>query len=236
LERHRCPASAEVATNRVRAATWSGWPDGHPKPMYAKEIVMRKTLQVMSFMALAAAGGLAPACAESLVLHNIRQDLPPGWKLDVIEQEGEKGHPHGLDEPLFRADFTNPHQQILAPSSGNTPRKLNPRIQLYFYGLDSKSHVMKVIERERKYSWDIPIYFGETKDYLVVTSPSYVNYGVFTEDAKKKIRPMWEVLRKHIEHKEDKTVDKLVEPSHRATGNQPSQFRMFLDPRSVRTL
>lgn len=172
---------------------------------------MRETLQIVSFVALTTAS-IARASADPLMEDKLRQDLPPGWQLVVVEQERQKGHPHGLDEPLFRADFTNPGKQIMVPSSGDVPRKLNPRIQLYFYGLDSKSHVMKVIERERKCSWDVPIYFGETNDYLVVTSPSYVNHGIFTEDAKNMIRPMWKALRKHIDNKEDKTVERLAEP------------------------
>ena len=124
---------------------------------------MKKSLQIFSIVALAMAGGVAPACADPLVLDRIRQDLPPGWQLIVEERKGEMGHPHGLDEPLFRADFVNPHQHISVPSVGDAPKKLNPRIQLYFYSIDSKSHVMEVIEAERIYSWDIPVYFGEDR-------------------------------------------------------------------------
>ena len=71
---------------------------------------------------------------------------------------------------------------------------------------------MEVIRKERAYSWDIPIYFGETGDYLVVTSPAYVNHGVFTEEAKKGIRPMWTVLRKYVENRERSNVDELAQP------------------------
>ena len=53
---------------------------------------------------------------------------------------------------------------------------------------------------------------GETEKYIVVTSPAYVNYGVFSEEAKKAIRPMWEALRKRIDNKEDTNVEQLAEP------------------------
>jgi len=124
----------------------------------------------------------------------------------VVEHENEKGHPHGLDEPIFRADFSNPSRTF--SSHGE---KLCPLIQLYFYDIGSKTHVMQVIEKERLYSWNIPVYFGETEDYVVVTSPSFVNHGVFTEEAKKTIQPMWDVLRKHIENKEGGSVEQLVQ-------------------------
>jgi hypothetical protein len=69
-----------------------------------------------------------------------------------------------------------------------------------------------VIKKERLYSWDIPIYFGETEEYFIVTSPLYVNHGVFTEEAKQTIRPIWKVLRQHIGNKGDKTVEQLAQP------------------------
>lgn len=36
---------------------------------------------------------------------------------------------------------------------------------------------MKIIEKERSYSWSIPVYFGETDKFVVVTSPAFVNGG-----------------------------------------------------------
>jgi len=71
---------------------------------------------------------------------------------------------------------------------------------------------MKVIGEQSLYSWDIPIYFGETEEYIVVTSPAYVNHGVFTEEAKNTIRPIWNALRIHIECKEDELIEQLVQP------------------------
>jgi hypothetical protein len=44
-------------------------------------------------------------------------------------------------------------------------------------------------------------------EYVIVTSPSYVNHGVFTERAKNAIRPMWNVLRIYIECKEDEFAE-----------------------------
>ncbi len=148
---------------------------------------------------------------EDALISEICGELPQGWTCTIEQENAKKGHPHGLEEPLFRTDFTNPHQAFESPFAGGR-KKLNPIIQLYFYDIASKAHVMEVIEKERIHSWDIPIYFGETEKYIVVTSPSYVNYGVFSEDAKKAIRPMWEALRKRIDNKEDKNVDELAEP------------------------
>ena len=149
---------------------------------------------------------------EDALISEICGELPQGWTCTIEQANGKKGHPHGLEEPLFRTDFTNPHQAFESPFAGGR-KKLNPLIQLYFYDIASKAHVMEVIEKESAHSWDIPIYFGETEKYIVVTSPAYVNYGVFSEDAKKSIHPMWKALRKRIDNKEDKTVEELAEPA-----------------------
>jgi hypothetical protein len=161
---------------------------------------------------------LAPSCAkksvapdEAPLVSELRRQLTDRWECVVVQQDGQKGHPHGLDEPLFRVDFRNPHSSFPARWKRDEPKDLNPSIQLYFYDAAEKAHVMEVIHKERLYSWNIPIYFGETKDYVVVTSPPYVNQGVFTEKAKAAIRPLWEVLRKNIPNEEDQSVEGLVQ-------------------------
>ncbi|MCD4777105.1 MAG: hypothetical protein K8S15_13795 [Candidatus Aegiribacteria sp.] len=146
---------------------------------------------------------------DTISLANRMQDsLPDGWECTIVDQDGHKGHPQGLDEPLFRVDFINP--DVLFDADRRIG--LNPTIQLYFYDINSKPDVMKVIGEQSLYSWDIPIYFGETEEYIVVTSPAYVNHGVFTEEAKNTIRPIWNALRIHIECKEDELIEQLVQP------------------------
>jgi hypothetical protein len=139
--------------------------------------------------------------SEPPVIAAIRRDLPSGWQCDVVKERGKTGHPHGLAEPLFRVDFTNPQQAFESPIGKN------PCVQLYFYDIAEKGHVLQVIKKEAIYSWNVPEYFGETKDYIVATSASYINHGVFTEQAKQITRPLWKALRKHVQSKEkDKTI------------------------------
>lgn len=44
-----------------------------------------------------------------------------------------------------------------------------------------------MIQKERGYSWDIPIYIGATGEFVVVTSPALVNGGLFTLEARRVI-------------------------------------------------
>ncbi len=141
---------------------------------------------------------------ETDLLLKIQEDLPTDWTCTVITDDGKKGHPHGLDEPLFRADFMN-----IRISFSNELH--NPYIPLFFYDIGSKSKIMKTIDKEKMFSWDIPLYFGETDNYLVVTSPAYVNHGVFTVEAKNMIKPMWSVLRRYILNIEGTNIDQLAD-------------------------
>lgn len=148
-----------------------------------------------------------PYLREPTFISRIRQDMPSGWHCTLIRQYGEKGHPHGLKRPVFRADFAAPQQFFT-----DGKRRVSPLIQLYLYDIAEKAYVLAVIAREQFYSWNIPIYFGETENYIVVTSPSYVNHGIFTEEAKKAIQPMWNVLRRHIPNREFDSTDELAQP------------------------
>jgi hypothetical protein len=180
-----------------------------PKPDSERSTgeIMKKAIPFILLAFLAGCVSQTEPEGDALIT-SIQGNLPDGWESTVEKTDGQKGHPHGLKEPVFRADYGNPNLLF-----GTDRRKgMNPSIKLYFYQIDSKPNVMKVIDAEREYSWNIPIYFGETEEYVVVTSPLYVNHGVFTEEAKKTIRPMWNVLRKHIECKEDRSVEQLAQP------------------------
>ena len=109
----------------------------------------------------------------------------------------------------MRLDFSAPGQSFGDPIDAQANH--SPVIPLYLYAIADKAHVQEVIQEEQMFSWDIPIYFGETDEFFVVTSPAYVNHGVFTEEAKQAIRPMWDVLRRHIENKGDTSVDQLAQ-------------------------
>jgi hypothetical protein len=37
---------------------------------------------------------------------DIRKWLSDGWTCTLLSEKGEMGHPHGLEEPLFRLDFS----------------------------------------------------------------------------------------------------------------------------------
>lgn len=137
--------------------------------------------------------------------------LPTGWTC-TVHPGGEVARiPHGLGKPVSQIVVANP--DISFPRAQLTPvdpKSGSPIIPLYLYPQADKAQVMQVIDKEKDYSWDIPIYFGETGDFVVVTSPAYVNGGCFGPEAKQAVRPAWKVLRELIPKKEKTGVDELA--------------------------
>ncbi len=149
---------------------------------------------------------------EPQVVRDIRARLPAGWNCVVYQAKDVKAVPHGLGKPVFQVVATNTNLSFVK-SEAPLLTKQSPVIPLYFYRHSEKADLMQIIEKERMYSWSIPIYFGETDEFLVVTSPAFVNGGVFTPEARHALRPMWKVLRELIPNKEKTGVDELAADS-----------------------
>ena len=92
-------------------------------------------------------------------------------------------------------------------------KAVNPNLRLHFHPVAEREDVLKTIKAEQMYSWDIPILFAETRDYLVVTSPGWQNHwtervgsttwgpGDYSEAANKAIAPLLQALRSYFDGK-----------------------------------
>ncbi len=110
---------------------------------------------------------------------------------------GEIGHPHGLNESLFRIDFIDPAHKFAWPYG----QESSPSLRLHFYNISDKSRILEIIRAEAMYSWDIPVYFDETAQYIVVSSPSYVNGGCYTDEAASLYKPLDTALKAYFKSK-----------------------------------
>lgn len=120
--------------------------------------------------------------------------IPDGWTCTVLTEELEKAErPHGLHAPIAITEFTNKTVEI----SGHN-KKINPSLNLYFYNISEKEKIKSIIKKEALYSWNIPVYFDETKNFIIITSPSYINNGIFTEEAKKYYSPLEKSLKEYF--------------------------------------
>jgi hypothetical protein len=140
------------------------------------------------------------------VAAEIQKVLPEGWSLMLIDEKGKMGHPHGLEEPLFRIDFVNTNVEIKETGlryGTNVVSSIHPNLRLHFHAQADREQTLKVIEKEKLFSWDIPTLFGETKDFVIVGSPMWHNRfasgGDFSAEANKAIHPLLEALRKYVD-------------------------------------
>ena len=106
--------------------------------------------------------------------------VPKGWNYTIITQNLEGlSRPHGLWSPVAIVNFTNPSLDFEVPGGYSQ----HPSLSLYFYNISEKQEITGTIANESVFSWCIPIYFNETHSYIIVTSPCYINGGVFTDAA-----------------------------------------------------
>ena len=116
---------------------------------------------------------------------NIGEGIPEGWNYTIITQTmGEIEIPQGLWEPVAIVDFANLNKEIGYYPDAKNNKKYHPSLQLYFYNISEKQQIIEIIAKEKMHSSCIPIYFGETGKYIIVTSPCYINSGIFTGEAK----------------------------------------------------
>jgi hypothetical protein len=149
------------------------------------------------------------------VAAEIQKELPEGWSLTLIDEKGKMGHPHGLEEPLFRIDFVNTNVTISIGQLPGTSATLSihPNLRLDFHSQADRDETLKIIEKEKIFSWDIPTLFGETKDFVIVGSPMWHNRykndftsgGDFSAAGNRALHPLLEALRKYVDiHKRKK--------------------------------
>ena len=107
-------------------------------------------------------------------IQNIGEAVPEGWNYTITQNSEEIPIPHGLWKPAAIVNFINPNKEIDYYPGVKTYRKYNPSLRLYFYDITKKQEIMEIIDKEKIYSWCVPVYFDETGKYIIVTSPCYI--------------------------------------------------------------
>jgi len=181
------------------------------KTLLAITLVMLPAIALFSL----AEDKVSPTRAER-VAADIQNCIPSGWTCTLISEKGKMGHPHGLEEPLFRLDFVNTNLTFREEMASGSER-VHPNLRLHFHDAADRDRILKTIEAEQSYSWAIPILFGETKEYVIVTSPLWQNRfiaaktgnkawvaGSHTDEANKAVAPLLKALKQYCDaHKGD---------------------------------
>jgi hypothetical protein len=107
--------------------------------------------------------------------------------------------------PLFRLDFTDTVNTFTAACGYIETPIFSPGLRLFFYDIEDKSSIMKVIEMEKIYSWDIPQYYDESPLYIAITSPVYINNGFYDDEVIKYYKPLEKALKSYFVEERNRT-------------------------------
>jgi len=160
-----------------------------------RKLVQSKVIIIILCLLVMFTTAALPSCSNTVeygsFVTGIQEVLPDGWEMELIDRKGAMGHPHGLNEPLFRINFVDRTHQFKDLGG----RAHFPSLRLYFYDLHEKDAILETIKREELYSWDVPDYFDETTEYIAVTSPLYINGGCFSDEAMSLYEPLDKALK-----------------------------------------
>lgn len=121
---------------------------------------------------------------------------PNGWECEIIVDDFNPSDiATNADNPTAIVKYTNVNRQFEG-ITGQTD--LTPSLILNLYPINQRKKLVDFIKSQMVYSWCIPIYYGETKRHFIVTSPCFMNSGVFTEHAKSNIEDLYAALDKIV--------------------------------------
>ena len=130
---------------------------------------------------------------ENPTLEDFCHVKPDSWECVIIQDNFDLNDiPKNANNPLAIIKYKNLSREF-AWFSGV---KVNPSLTLDFYSIKQKQELIDFIKSQRFYSWCIPMYYGETDDFFILTSPCFINNGSFTDDAESCIRDLHESLGK----------------------------------------
>lgn len=120
---------------------------------------------------------------------------PDGWECKITTSNFDiQNIPQNAETPIAIIEYQNPNVEF----TKYTDIKVNPSLIIDIYEIGRKKELIDFIKSQQLYSWCIPIYYGETKDYLIITSPCFINGGSFTDEANACINDLHEALKNII--------------------------------------
>jgi len=147
------------------------------------------------------------ACEKNLMdtsLEDFCNVKPDGWNCEIIESNFNLSDiPQNADTPIAIVKYYNSNREF----NGIGQTNVNPSLILNLYPMEQKDDLLNFIKSQQFFSWCIPRYFGETKDYFIITSPCFKNSGTFTEEANSSIADLYAALDKIIIKKDHELID-----------------------------
>ena len=126
---------------------------------------MKRLLPLLFLIVMAC----TPATGDIMGLEDV---LPDHWVAELEDTTGSIGSPAGLDEALARVDLKFTQSVFIAKD-----KEVNPSLVLWFYPRGDRGEILQVIEDSAALMGEIPLFFVESKHYVIVTSSLGFNHG-----------------------------------------------------------
>ena len=119
---------------------------------------------------------------------------PMGWDCEIIQDKFNVNDiPKNTASPVAIIKYKNSNSKFARFNDS-----INPRLTLDFYSINQKNKLVDLIKSQQIYSWCVPIYYGETRDYFILTSPCFINSGIYTDEADSCINDLQKALKSII--------------------------------------
>ena len=133
--------------------------------------------------------------AKIIDLEDFCAITPDGWECEVVTSNFSLSNiPAKTETPIAIVKYINLNVTFTRYDNA----KINPSLKLDFYPIEKKDALIEFIKSQQLYSWCIPMYYGETEDYFILTSPCFINGGAFTDEANESISDLHEALKSII--------------------------------------
>lgn len=117
---------------------------------------------------------------------------PAGWECTITTSNFDAQKiPYNTETPVAIISYRNPELEF----TRYPDNKANPSLIIDIYEIGRKQELLEFIRSQQLFSWCIPIYYGETEDYFIITSPCFINGGSFTDEANSSINDLHEALK-----------------------------------------
>lgn len=121
--------------------------------------------------------------------------VPEGWECQVVlDQFNPDDIPASTGEPLAIIKYTNTNRVFMTGEN----LEVHPSLILNIHSIKEKENLIQLIRSQQLYSWCIPLYYGETETYFIITSPCFINGGCFSEEANTSIEDLFSALESII--------------------------------------
>jgi len=129
----------------------------------------------------------------------LRGSLPAEWVLSSSVDPGRFKPLRGLPHPLAQLTLANQSDTLTWVLSPEKWKILHPTLTLLLFPISDLQEVEEAV-RQQGYRSDFPpVIFGLIDEYILVTSPGYVNEGLHTPEAEATIQELKDALKRTVQ-------------------------------------